>query len=277
LRGSHDPALWLAYLGFALVIAGAVLIFAVVKVDACVLVTPLGERERVFVALKPHRFAPLFQERFEQLVRDCAAGVLPEESDVRTVPAKSGARSLTAPAPRLAVCFFPLFLALSLTGCRPSSVQQASQLVEHYNQVVSEAYRRGDVKLADPVVGENEGKKLTGLIGVRLDLGLTLDSQLLSLEITSVEKAKDELRVTTKERWRYRDRRIGTGEQVGEESLDSYAMLYVFKRTGKAWLVDEIRFTSPPQVGRKQTPWLASRESPQGIADNTKRKEAKQP
>jgi len=277
LRGSRDPALGLAYLGFALVMAGAVLIFAVVKVDACVLVTPLGERERIFVALRPQRFAPLFQERFEQLVRDSAAGILPAESNARPARAESGARNLIAPAPRLAVYFFPLLLAVALTGCHPSSVQQARQLIERYNQVVSEAYRRGDVKLIDPVVGPNEGKKLTGLIGVRLDMGLTLDSQLLSLEVTGVEKSRDELRVTTKEHWRYRDRKIGTGEQVGEESLDSYEMLYVFKKTGPTWLVDEIRFSSPPQVGRKQTPWLANRESVHGIAKNTKEKESKQP
>ena len=69
LRGSHDPALWLAYAGFALVMAGAALVFIVVKVDGCVVVTPVGACERVFVGLKPQRLAPLFQERFEQLVR----------------------------------------------------------------------------------------------------------------------------------------------------------------------------------------------------------------
>lgn len=35
--------------------AGATLIFAVVKLNACIVVTPLGERQRVFVALKPQR------------------------------------------------------------------------------------------------------------------------------------------------------------------------------------------------------------------------------
>ena len=156
-------------------------------------------------------------------------------------------------------------------------MDQARQLVERYNQVVAEAYRRGDVRLIDPVVGPNEGKKLTGLIGVRLDLGLTLDSQLLCLEVNQVEKSKDEMRVTTKERWRYRDRKIGTGAQVGEESLDSYEVLYVFKKTGQAWLVDEIRFLSPPQVGRKQMSWVADHGSAPGITGNVKLQEIKQP
>jgi hypothetical protein len=70
LRGSRDPGLLLAYAGFVLVLAGATIIFAIVKVDTCVAVTPAGDRERVVVALRAQRFAPLFQERFARLVRD---------------------------------------------------------------------------------------------------------------------------------------------------------------------------------------------------------------
>lgn len=157
-------------------------------------------------------------------------------------------------------------LAVALTACQQVSVKQARELVERYNRVVSEAYRRGDVKLIDPVVGPNEGKKLTGLIGVRLDMGLTLEAEMLALEVTEVAQSKDELRVRTKERWRYRDLKIGSGEQVGEDSLDSYEMLYVFKQINRAWMVDEIRFTVPPQVGRRTTTWGADRKILHGIA-----------
>lgn len=148
-----------------------------------------------------------------------------------------------------------------LIGCRPSARDQARALVERYNQAVSEAYRRADVRLIDPVVGPREGKKLTGLIGVRRDFGLALDSHLLSLELTGVEQAKDLMRVSTKERWRYRDVRIGTGAQVGDESFDSYEMLYLFTNINRAWLVDEIRFTKPPRVGRGQGAWVADRRA----------------
>jgi cytochrome c biogenesis protein len=68
LRGSRDPALWLAYLGFALALVGATIIFTVVKVDSCVVVTTEGDHERVFVALRPQRFAAAFRERFQRLV-----------------------------------------------------------------------------------------------------------------------------------------------------------------------------------------------------------------
>lgn len=153
-------------------------------------------------------------------------------------------------------------LALVLTGCERPAIQEARQLVERYNRVVSEAYRTGDVNRIDPVVGPNEGRKLTGLIGVRLDAGLRLESEMLSLRIVGAEKTGDTMRVRTKEQWKYRDVKVSSGEQVGEESLDSYEMLYVFERTGQAWLVDEIRFTSEPQVGRKLLPFPNGRLSP---------------
>lgn len=70
LRGSRDPAVWLAYTGFALALAGATIIFTVVKIDTCMTVTAAGEKERVVIALRAQRFAPLFQERFARLVRE---------------------------------------------------------------------------------------------------------------------------------------------------------------------------------------------------------------
>lgn len=70
LHGSRDPAIGLAYAGFMVALAGAILTYGVTRVDELVSVTPEDGRERVVVALKPHRFAPLFQERFARLVRE---------------------------------------------------------------------------------------------------------------------------------------------------------------------------------------------------------------
>ncbi len=168
-------------------------------------------------------------------------------------------------------------IVVALAACQRVSIQEAQRLVERYNRTVSEAYRRGDVGLIDPVVGPNEGKKLTGLIGARLDMGITLDAELLSLEVTSAEESKDDLRVRTKERWRYRDLKIGSGEQVGEASLDSYEMLYLFKKINRAWMVEEIRFASPPQIGRKTTPWGADTKLLHGVSKPTTEQESKRP
>jgi hypothetical protein len=54
-------------------------------------------------------------------------------------------------------------------------------------------------------------------------------------------------------------------------------MLYVLKKTGQSWLVDQINFTSPPQVGRTRPTWIADRESLHAVAGNNQDKESKQP
>lgn len=151
-------------------------------------------------------------------------------------------------------------LAISVTGCGGVSRPEAKRLVERYNAVVAEAYRRGDVKLVDGVVGPEEGRKLTGLIGVRLDMGVAMDSKMLSLEVLDVASKGDLLKVRTRERWRYCDRQIGTGTVVGEESEDEYVMLYHLARSRGRWLVERIEFAAPPKIGRKQSHWSAGHE-----------------
>ena len=150
-----------------------------------------------------------------------------------------------------------LLVALLAVACGRVSKEEARTLVERYNQVVSEAYRRGDIRLIDSVVAPDcpAGKKLTGLIGVRVDMGLILDAHLEELQVTSVAPTGAELYVHTRERWSYRDRKLDTGEQVGEASVDNYELRYSFKKLAGSWMVTETLFTAPPQVGRKVTPW----------------------
>lgn len=69
LNGSRDPSVPLVYSGFTLILLGACIMFLVIRTDTCVTVTPDGERERVFVALRAQRFAPLYREKFERLVQ----------------------------------------------------------------------------------------------------------------------------------------------------------------------------------------------------------------
>ncbi|MBL0211898.1 MAG: hypothetical protein IPQ13_13460 [Holophagaceae bacterium] len=152
---------------------------------------------------------------------------------------------------------FPIALLSVALACSQVSTREAKALVIRYNSVVCEAYRKGDIKIIDSVVGPDapDGRRLTGLIGVRMDMGLTLDANLESLELVGVDQAKEVLTIRTRETWRYRDLKSGTQQQVGEASVDRYEMLYHFRKHEGAWLVEETRFTSPPQVGRKETPW----------------------
>jgi cytochrome c biogenesis protein ResB len=77
LSASRDPSAGLAFLAFAVVVVGAVLLFAVVPVETLVQTTPVPGGERVRVAMRPHRVAPLYAETFERLVERVRNGELP--------------------------------------------------------------------------------------------------------------------------------------------------------------------------------------------------------
>jgi hypothetical protein len=70
LVGSRDPSAWPVFLGFGIAITGVILLFAVIRTDLLVAVDPAGEEERVVVALRPRRLAPIFSDRFERLVEE---------------------------------------------------------------------------------------------------------------------------------------------------------------------------------------------------------------
>ncbi len=131
---------------------------------------------------------------------------------------------------------------------------EAERVVRAYLARLAEAYRASDEAIVDPLVGEAQARKLVGLIGVKRDAGVTLDAQLLDLRVERAEERDGTIRVLTRERWHYADRRIGTGEQVGADSSDSYHLEYTLARKDGAWIVEQIAFVEPPQVGRTQAP-----------------------
>jgi hypothetical protein len=149
---------------------------------------------------------------------------------------------------------WPLATLAALAACGWMSNAEAVKLVRSYNAHVIDAYRAGDVRLVDSVVGPEEGKKLTGLIGVKLDMGVTMDAKVLEFRVLGVERRKDEVVVRTEERWYYRDVKIGTGEQVGQDSADHYVMRYHLRKPEGRWVVDAIVFDQPPEVGRTVAP-----------------------
>ena len=170
--------------------------------------------------------------------------------------------SLTVSARRLAGL---LTLAAAAACNRGPSSAEAEETVRRYNEVVTQAYRAGDYRIAQPMVGDEEGKKLAGHIGARLDQGLTLDAELLALSVRSVERAGDEVVVATDEQWYYADRRVGTGELVGQDSRDAYAMRYYLRPRDRRWIVDRIEFAAKPKVGRTQVPDQADPLTMHGI------------
>jgi hypothetical protein len=132
------------------------------------------------------------------------------------------------------------------------SDERAERLVRAYNQRLADAYRTSDPELLEGVAGPAECRKVLGLIGVKSDQGISLDATLLSLALLSVAPGGEgTVVVTTEETWRYADRRIGTGDVVGEPSEDHYRISYRLDRLkAGGWVVGEVRFATPPVVGR---------------------------
>jgi len=104
------------------------------------------------------------------------------------------------------------------------------------------------------VVSDAQGLKLVGLIGVKRDAGVVLDARLLEIQFTRAAREEDRWVVETRERWYYKDRKIGSGEQVGDDSTDSYAVRYRFTRKGDKLILEELEFVGEPVVGRKAAP-----------------------
>lgn len=148
-----------------------------------------------------------------------------------------------------------LLAAAGALACQRSPTDaEAEALVRRYNALVSDAYRAGDYRIAQPVVGEDEVRRLAAHIGVRSDQGITLDARLVEIAFKKFERKGEEATVTTDERWHYLDRRIGSGEQVGQESRDQYVMRYHLRKAPSGWIVESTEFAERPQVGRTELP-----------------------
>ncbi|HZZ83295.1 MAG TPA: hypothetical protein VFE30_02065 [Anaeromyxobacteraceae bacterium] len=144
--------------------------------------------------------------------------------------------------------------AMSLAACAPRAEDQAAALVRKYDARLAEAYRSADPRIVEEVAGDREASKITGLIGVKYDSGLTLDAQLLSLEVLGVSRKGDRIDVRTDERWHYVDRQVGTGAQVGEASDDRYRLVYHLEKKDQRWVVGEVELDGPPVIGRRTAP-----------------------
>jgi hypothetical protein len=155
--------------------------------------------------------------------------------------------------------------ALAASGCSKLDDDEARKLVRTYLARVIEAYRVSDAELAAPVASDREVRKLTGLIGVKRDGGMNLDAQLLEIQFEAIERRGQEVRITARERWRYRDLQIGTGKQVGEASTDTYRLVYELGRESGRWVVLKTEFVEPPVVGRKMAPVTMDARALHGI------------
>jgi hypothetical protein len=145
---------------------------------------------------------------------------------------------------------------LTAAGCgKKLSSDEAVKVVERYNAALVKAYRSSDARMMEGLTGEEEGRKLTGLIGVKLDMDLYLDAELTESKVIGVSADADGAQVLTEERWHYADRRIGSGAQVAQDSRDHYFMRYSVRRGEKGqWVVAKVEFAREPTIGRTDAP-----------------------
>jgi hypothetical protein len=149
-----------------------------------------------------------------------------------------------------------LLLALAVLACgscrRGPSDREAVEVVRRYLRGATEAYRTGDVRGLPAVAGPAEVKKVAAIVGVKGDMGVTMDAELVDLHVERVDASAAGADVLTRERWRWRDLRIGTGEQVGESSSDRYHLRYRLAPADQGWVVSGVDFLDPPEATRKE-------------------------
>ncbi len=159
-------------------------------------------------------------------------------------------------------------LASASLACRPSpSDAEVEALVRRYDTLVPDAYRAGDFRIALPVVGPDEARRLTGHIGVRTDQGLTLDSHLDEIQFLGIERDGEGIVVRTRERWTYGDRRMGTGQPVGPDAHDRYEMRYHLRKLDGRWVVVETAFGAKPETSRPLQPMQGDARSMHGWSE----------
>ena len=140
------------------------------------------------------------------------------------------------------VCLSPC----ALLACEDLPDARAEDLVRQYNRALATAFRTADPSPLKGVASEREVAKVTHLIDVKRETNMTLDSTLVDFGMQGVDRTGKKVQVRSTERWRYVNRRIGSGEPVSATTDERYMMRYDLLRDGEKWKVDETAFLSKP-------------------------------
>lgn len=134
----------------------------------------------------------------------------------------------------------------ALPACQDLPDARAEDLVRQYDRALVTAFRTADPSPLKGVASEREVAKVTHLIDVKRETNVTLDSTLVDFQVQGVDRKDKQVHVRTTERWRYVNRRIGSGEAVGTTTDERYTMRYDLMRDGEKWKVDETEFLQRP-------------------------------
>lgn len=157
----------------------------------------------------------------------------------RPGPARGRAPRRRRPGAAALACLVALLAACS------SDRREAERAVRAYNQAAVLAYRTRDLSGLRDVATEKEWRKVLVLVDLKTANGLVLESQLESLEVTSVARpSADSLRVGSRERWRYHDRPLQPGKPAGAVFVAEMRLEYDFVHQGGKWKLDQARTLS---------------------------------
>jgi len=137
---------------------------------------------------------------------------------------------------------FPLlFVGLAMTlisGCGTGH-DDAVRAVRAYDEALIRAYRASDISALKAVATEAEVKRLFVLIDLKRSNGLVLESTLEGLRVISEQKSGEKAMVVeTRERWRYYDRPLEPGRQLGQVFVADMSMRYHLVLDEENWKVD---------------------------------------
>lgn len=126
------------------------------------------------------------------------------------------------------------------TACGDALHNEGQRAVRAYCEALVVAYRTSDASAVQPVVTENEWRKLFTLIDLKQAAGLVLESELESLVVTEVKRpAPGVMTVLATERWRYFDRPVELGTAPGTEFVVEMDLMYSFVDEDGAWKMDQ--------------------------------------
>jgi hypothetical protein len=131
---------------------------------------------------------------------------------------------------------------------------EAARAVRRYDDALIAAYSRSDASGLDRVATLEEAGRIRVLIDIKSGAGLALESRLEAFEVLRAETSASGATVETRERWRYRDRRLEPGRPPGPELVSDMRMRYALVREAGRWKVGSVATLSNAPVAPARDP-----------------------
>jgi hypothetical protein len=136
-----------------------------------------------------------------------------------------------------------LFCLLPLSGCSRNTGEDAAvkSVIERYNQLLIEGYRKQNMNPMQEVATAEQAQKLYHHMAALGEAQLRMESTLRKLQFASVTFPKPgEAKVETRETWDFTQVKIATGEKYYAEKDFIYEMGYQLQKEGNRWLITNV-------------------------------------